>query len=94
MEVVKATPNEKSEKLTKLADVPCGDVFRLPEESFETAIGGDDPAGFRMVTQVNPKTTGRIDFVSLDGKIVGKMDEDRMVVVHPAKLAVSEAEMV
>ena len=94
MEIEKASPANTSEKLTKLADVPPGSVFRLPDESLEQVVGNLESGGLRMVFKGTPQETGRVHYVSVDGALAGKMDADRMVIVHPATLVVSEAERV
>ncbi len=93
-EVVKANPSDKTEKQTKLGDVKPGEFFRFPSVTFEQALTGEEGAGFFSVIETQPKKAGRVTIVSSDGKSVQEKDDDHMVIVHPSKLEIGEAELV
>lgn len=93
-QVVKANPSGKTEKQTKLGDVKPGDIFRFPSVSFEQALAGEEGVEFYQVIEIQPKKTGRVTIVSIDGKSVKEKDDDHKVVVHPSKMEIGEAELV
>ncbi len=93
-QVVKANPSGKIEKQTKLGDVKPGEVFRFPSVTFEQALTGEEGAGFYQVIRTQPQKTGRVVIVSSDGMSVQEKDDDHMVVVHPSKLLIDQAEFV
>lgn len=93
-QVVKAVPADKCEQQTKLGNVRPGEVFRFPHFSFEEALAGENGAGFYQVIDIQPKKTGRVTVVSVDGKSVLEKDDDRYVVVHPSKLEIGGATLV
>lgn len=92
MKVQKATPKKKTEKIVALARLSPGQVFRFAHISFEAAMAGKDDASFYMVIDVQPKKTGRVNIVSVDGKSVLERDEDHQVIVHEATLNIERAE--
>lgn len=94
--VEKLIPAGKQQKLIKLKDVKPGEIFRFPVVSFEEALNdkSDDGQGFYMVIASKPEKAGRVTAVSSDGKSIIERDDDREVVVHPAKLVIEEAALV
>ena len=94
LKVVKANPSGKTEKQTKLGEVKPGTFFRFPSSTFEQALAGDEGAGFYQVINTQPKKTGRVTIVSSDGESIQEKDDDHLVIVHPATIQISEAELV
>jgi hypothetical protein len=90
--VSKDEPSEKAEKRIKLREVKPGDYFRFPDTSYEEALVSKDEACFYMVVKQEPKKAGRVQIVSADGQILAERDDDREVIVHPAKLKIGPAE--
>lgn len=86
---------KKKEKTTKLADVPIGDVVRFLSATYKEATSGDKNGhSFYMVVENQPKKTGRVSLVSLDGSSVIERDDDHQVVVHKTQIFVEQAEFV
>ncbi len=94
MEVVKACPAQKTEKRVKLGKLIAGDVFRFANRTFEHAIADQEGASFYMVIEAQPKKTGRVTIIPLDGKVVLEKDDDHEVICHPATIEIGEAERV
>jgi predicted xylose isomerase-like sugar epimerase len=88
----KAPRIKKVEKAVALSAVAVGQVFRLAHVSFADALSGKDDNGFFMVINVQPKKTGRVHIVSLDGQQVLERDEDHQVIVHNATVDIEPAE--
>lgn len=84
----------KTEKQTKLGDVKPGEFFRFPSITFEEALAGKEGAGFYQVIETQPKKADRVSILTSDGKSLQERDADRMVIVHPAKIVISPAELV
>ncbi len=89
MNVSKANPSGKVEKVTKLMAVPAGSVVRLQEFTFEEALMGADEATFYMTLAPSDKPD-KVGLVSLDGKSLIYRDADRGVIVHKADIQVHE----
>lgn len=92
--VVNHDSRGKVEKKIKLADVPAGEVFRLPHYTYEEAVAGVEGAHFWLVIALVPKDAGRVSVVSSDGKEVRKFDADRLVVPHLTFWSIQRADMV
>lgn len=92
--IVKANPNNKTEKQVKLGDLKPGDVFRDPHASYEEALVEKNGETFYMIINTQPEKATRATVISVDGELVREMDKDRWVVAHSTTLSVGEAEKV
>lgn len=84
----------KTEKKLKLSELQHGEVFRLPNVSFEKALNKEDGALFYMKAKTQPEKTGRVTIVSLYDGVILERDDDHMVIRHEVKMLFSEAEEV
>lgn len=96
--IEKLLPRCKVEKQVQLKDVGVGKVFRFPGITYEEALSGKDEATFyRVVANSAKKSDDKVPLitaVSLDGKSAIERHGDHMVISHPDKQLVGEAEMV
>jgi len=96
MKVVKKVPKGKTEKLTKLGDVIPGseNVFRFQGTSAEEIFANEGDTSFYMVIKTTPEKAGRVTICSLDGMSVLERDVSHLVIIHPAEVAVGDAELI
>jgi len=88
MQIVKANPEKKEEKLSKLSTLTHGAVFRFRDTLFEDALVAENTA-FYMVINKPASTVDRVSVLSLDGKTILERDGEHMVHQHQATISVS-----
>ncbi len=88
MKIVKANPENKSEKTVKLSELANGSVFRFLDTTFEKALSVED-GSFYMVVNKPASNAERVSLISLDGRSFIERDGSHLVIPHQATISVS-----
>lgn len=84
---------KKVERTVALSSLGPGRAFRLPGQSFEEAVGGDDVGGcFYHVS--GQKKDGLVPVVSFDWMVERKLPEETLVHPHNIEISIHPCQLV
>ena len=86
--VKKENPDKAPVKSVAISTLTPTEVFYYGHQTFDDALKNDDGATFWIVVNKNPD--GKVDILSIDGKVYAKRDSDHRVVKVNAEIQVSE----